>query len=96
MNYFNNGDKVYTVGDIDRLERENAELKLQVDQLLSALDDAFGYQGEHCPDWIYDKCYKAINDCVNEKCQANPLEKINRARDESEVALQSWIDEAGD
>ena len=37
MNNFNTGDKVYTIGDIDRLERENAELKAQVEQLRSNL-----------------------------------------------------------
>lgn len=33
MNYFNSGDKVYTVGDIDRLESENAELKAKIAEL---------------------------------------------------------------
>ena len=33
MSNFNTGDKVYTIGYVDRLERENAELKAQVEQL---------------------------------------------------------------
>ena len=40
MNYFNSGDKVYTVGDIDRIERENFELKAQVDRLLEPAAEA--------------------------------------------------------
>lgn len=50
MNYFNNGDKVYTVGDIDRLERENSELKSQVDSLLEpAVEaaEALGFLSHH-------------------------------------------------
>jgi hypothetical protein len=38
MSNFNTGDKVYTIGDIDRLERENAKLKAQVEQLQSIAD----------------------------------------------------------
>lgn len=38
MSNFNTGDKVYTIGDIDRLERENAELKSQVESLRSAIN----------------------------------------------------------
>lgn len=46
MNYFNSGDKVYTVGDIDQLERENAELKAQVEQLHKYIEDAKGWHNE--------------------------------------------------
>lgn len=33
MNNYNNGDKVYTFGDIEKLEAENAALRAQVEQL---------------------------------------------------------------
>lgn len=47
MNIYNNGDRVYTVGDIERLERENDGLKTQVELLREAaqpiIDDYFNW-----------------------------------------------------
>ena len=57
MNFYNNGDKVYTVGDIDRLERENAELKSQVEKLQQSLlkcAELVNVDGGTAIDWLID------------------------------------------
>lgn len=140
MNFYNNGDKVHTVGDIDRLERENAELKAQVEQLRGGLNQAIELLVTALvePQQITDSEISELKDieqatpaqCLAEvkaqaledearlwpddltECshvkssliesanelrrQANPFDKINKARDEASSALQNWINEAGD
>ena len=153
MSIYNSGDKVYTVGDIDRIERENAELKAQVEQLRfeSACFDVdvirclktLAFEHNHCDiqrymvlakscmdkisanqpklaeikaragrdgyiqgidDWIgAERIYENFNielkasEYANQiRQQANPSDKINKARDEASSALQNWINEAGD
>jgi hypothetical protein len=65
MNIYNNGDKVYTVGDIERIERENSELKAQVELLRKALEpfatgvflqsisnEEYSFMHERIKDWL--------------------------------------------
>ena len=57
MSNFNTGDKVYTLGYIDRLERENAELKAQVELLQQSLlkcAELVNVDGDTAIDWLLD------------------------------------------
>jgi len=72
MNNFNTGDKVYTIGDIDRLERENAELKAQVELLRE-----MAYQKDAAMLMKYDldgaacrRIYALLNDLIPAQCLA--------------------------
>ena len=120
-----------TQEDIDRLERENAELKSQVEQLRDFAElivewKEYGFQKAqalldltpmqclaevkaqaykegyvsalitHTDEptaWCNEQAYKHLEQI---RQQANPFDKINKARDEASSALQNWINEAGE
>ena len=82
MNIYNNGDKVYTVGDIDRLERENTELKSQVELLRDAykavskkihdIDDT-ETDSEEIADALWQDLFQSLREGY-EICQATPAQ----------------------